>query len=221
MKTKNYLFLSILFLQGCSFIDTSRIAPGYSQALEAISKVYMGYPDTINADLVAEIPYASMKLRFGNGPTGLTILESLFNYNYTWVSSDGVILIIRNGKIIETARISNNLKATVHPFNNPFEQIRNAEKKLTYKGYLSFLEPNLNELEVFYSYEHKGKQKVMTTLGEKNFYLIEERFNSPVINWKGTNKYWVDDDNFVMLSEQSISPRLPVAYLEVTKKPSI
>jgi hypothetical protein len=40
------------------------------------------------------------------------------------------------------------------------------------------------------------------------------------VGWKGINKYWVDEDFFVWVSEQSLSPRLPYVYLEVTKKPS-
>ena len=51
--------------------------------------------------------------------------------------------------------------------------------------------------------------------------LIEERIENQYIGWKETNKYWVDDTNFVWKSEQFISPRLPKFIIEVTKKPSL
>ena len=44
-----------------------------------------------------------MLLKIGKGPNGLMILESLNDDDYTWVSADGVYLVINNGKIIKTA----------------------------------------------------------------------------------------------------------------------
>ena len=42
-----------------------------------------------------------MLVKIGNGPTALMILESKNNEDYTWVSADGVYLVINNGKIIK------------------------------------------------------------------------------------------------------------------------
>tara|TARA_Y100001935_G_C17211984_1_gene460601 strand:- start:185 stop:850 length:666 start_codon:yes stop_codon:yes gene_type:complete len=217
-------FYLVLFfavsIEGCALIDTSKIAPGYSQAFKSISNLYSGYTDSINSSIIANIPYASMKLRFGNGPTGLIILESFSNKKYSWVSEDGVILITRNGKIIQTAGLSNNIKSSILPFNNELIKLINDKDTTTFKGYLSFTDPSLNELEVLYNYHDRGYVDVLTTFGSRNLRLIEEVFYSPTINWKGTNKYWVDKNFFVWVSEQKISPRLPNVFLEVTKKPS-
>ena len=49
---------------------------------------------------------------------------------------------------------------------------------------------------------------------------IEENINQIRLDGK-ENKYWVDDSNFVWKSIQSISPRLPKIYIEVTKKASM
>jgi hypothetical protein len=54
----------------------------------------------------------------------------------------------------------------------------------------------------------------------QQLYLIEESFKNGYIGWKATNKFWVDDEMFVWKSKQSISPKLPEFYIEVTKKPA-
>ena len=55
---------------------------------------------------------------------------------------------------------------------------------------------------------------------EKNLILYEENLSNSYLGWNVTNKFWVDEDNFVWRSEQFISPKLPKVIIEVTKKPS-
>ena len=42
------------------------------------------------------------------------ILESINDDDYSWVSADGVYLVINNGKIIKTHGLNNNLKENLH-----------------------------------------------------------------------------------------------------------
>ena len=48
---------------------------------------------------------------------------------------------------------------------------------------------------------------------------IEERLYSKEVNWTELNEYWTDEKGYVWVSRQSISPKLPPIYYEVTKKP--
>ena len=69
--------------------------------------------------------------------------------------------------------------------------------------------------------EKRGKEVVKVFKKDMELILVEERIENQYIGWKETNKYWVDDTNFVWKSEQFISPRLPKFIIEVTKKPSL
>ena len=74
-----------------------------------LSNIFLGYPEyPIDPEVIKNIPYASMLVRIGKGPEGLMILESINDDDYTWVSADGVYLVINNGKIIKTHGLNNN-----------------------------------------------------------------------------------------------------------------
>ena len=97
-------------MSGCSSLDLSRVAPGYVGAYEAIKVLLIGHEnDNITPELIKNIPYASMTLNVGKGPKGLMILESKTYDLSTWVSADNVYITEKNGKIIQTKGLGNNL----------------------------------------------------------------------------------------------------------------
>ena len=210
------LFFLLFLLSSCASIDTSRIAPGYVQAFGAIKQLIVGEDLNISPETIEKIPYASMLVRIGNGPTALMILESQINENYTWVSADGVYLVIKGGKIIKTLGLNNNLKEKLEPsskWNNY------SYGKQEYISYNSFSLPTLENLKVVSTYYKKGINETQLMFGIKNLTLIEENIIAEEVAWKETNKYWIDDSDFVWKSIQHVSPRLPQIYFEVTKKP--
>ncbi len=199
-------------------MDAGRIAPGYGQAYTAIKNALVGYEDSIlSQELIDNIPYASSVLTIGKGPEGLIILESINDLNSIWVSADGVYLSIQNGRIVQTSGLINNLTNFIHPFKSSF--FENIDSDL-YLYYYSYDKPFLSDLRVEARLEKKGKEVVQVFRKDMELTLIEERIENQYIGWQETNKYWVDDTNFVWKSEQFISPKLPKFVLEVTKKPS-
>lgn len=219
MKSLFSLFLFLVFLSSCSAIDSSRIAPGYSEAFKAMKNAIVGYEDTlITNELVRKIPYASSSMKIGKGPKGLIILESINSEQFTWVSADGVFLVTRNGRITRTAGLNNNLI----DFNGPSKKkyLSSEVDGTAFTYYFSYDFPYLRNLEVKAKIRNKGKVKVDLLGGEKLLTLIEEEIKNDYIGWSEVNKFWVDDDGYVWKSEQHISPKVPKIVLEVTKKPS-
>tara|TARA_B100000963_G_scaffold256389_1_gene224929 strand:- start:278 stop:931 length:654 start_codon:yes stop_codon:yes gene_type:complete len=215
---KHYLSLiSLSILVSCSTIDTSRIAPGYTEAYNAIKVTIFGSDNEIDPNLISNIPYASMVVRIGKGPKALMILESVNKDKYTWVSADGVYLVIKNGKIIKTQGLPNNLNERFEP-NVSWNQ-DNLED-LAFISYLSFINPTLNNLKVESNFVMKEEREEKLVFGNKRLKLLEEEIKSDLIGWKETNKYWLDKDYFVWMSTQYISPKLPPIHFEVTKRPS-
>lgn len=214
---KIFIFIFILtFIASCASIDTNRIAPGYVQAFSSIKQFLFQDDEGIDPELIKNIPYASMLVRIGKGPSALMILESINNENYTWVSADGVYLVINNGRIIQTFGLPNNLKERLDSPNTWKEKF---ESDLEYISYNSYSSPPLNNLKVLSKYSYKGEKEINLIFGSKELKLIEEEITSQDVGWSRLNNYWMDESNFIWKSNQYISPRLPNINYEVTKKP--
>lgn len=218
---KQYTVISIfsLILSSCSTIDSSRIAPGYVEAYNSISNLILGFEDnTLTPELISNITYASSIINIGNGPKGLVILESKNKEGNTWVSADGIYLLEKSGKIIRTKGFTNNLSGFLSSVN--FSDLLNVDTDRNFTYYISFSSPDLYNLKLTSTFT--VKEKKLVKLFNKSLYLtlIEEDVNSEQLGWRTKNLYWVDDNSFIWKTEQTISPRIPKIYMEVTKKPS-
>lgn len=158
-----------------------------------------------------------MTLRIGRGAPGLVILESYQDEKETWVSADGIYLVIDHGRVIKTGGLLNNLvdfKAVDNDFENLIKH--KDSEKLFY--YYSYDKPELINMRVEANRKFIRKERIDLINSSKQLNLIEEKITNNFIGWSEVNRYWVDDDNFVWKSEQFISPKLPGFYIEVTKK---
>ena len=215
-----YIILLAPFFQACSSLDAGRIAPGYSEAYKALKGYFAGYEDTISIDLIQSIPYASLKMKIGKGTFGLLILESKTNSTETWISADEVYLEIKEGRIVGTKGLINDLiNFTADKSLNDF--ISSDQDFNQSYIYISLDKPRLNNLRVLQSLSNKGIERVSLITGNKMLYYLEEKLESKEIGWKVINKFWIDENGFCWKSEQNISPKLPTFYIEVTKKPAI
>lgn len=215
MKNKISIFV-YLILTSCSVLDVNRIAPGYTEAYNAIKLNVLGHKNEIDPDLITNIPYASMIVKIGKGPNALMILESVNNNEYTWVSADGVYLVIKEGRIVRTLGLPNNLSSRLDP-NLSWNERSSLDMESV--SYVSFQNPILNNLRVTSTYRVNGYQDIDLTFGKKELRLIEEKIASDTVAWYASNNYWIDVDNFIWKSTQHISPKLPPIHFEVTKRP--
>ena len=220
-NTKNFLFLFaiILNLISCSALDTNRIAPGYVETFKAINNILFGFPEEkINADIINQIPYASILLRIGNGPEGLMILESIENEKHIWVSADGVFIATNKGRIVGTKGLGNNLQKVLHEID--FKASLDIKNRTNSKAYYSYENPNLINLELETSYTVSGIEEVLILDKTRKLTRLDEVIENRYLGWKATNKYWIDKTGYVWKSEQYISPKVPKLVIKVTKKPS-
>ena len=220
---KVFTIASFLTLGACSLFNTNNVAPSYFKAFETIRGVIFGQPEyEITRDLVENIPYASAKLKIGKGAAGLVILESVKNNQYTWVSADKIFVVVKDGRIIRTLGLFNNITSYESPKQTFKQLIEENNHFLDYFAYYSFDEPFLLDLKTQNHLSNRGLENVSILGVERNLYLIEEDISNDYIGWKVKNKFWVDpEDFFVWKSIQHISPKLPEFIFEVTKKPSI
>tara|TARA_Y100001958_G_scaffold158717_1_gene157483 strand:+ start:2247 stop:2894 length:648 start_codon:yes stop_codon:yes gene_type:complete len=210
------IVISALLIYSCSIINVNNIAPGYTEAFVALKNATLGYEEkSLDPNVIYNIPYASSYIKIGKGPKALMILESKNVSDFTWVTADGVYLVTRFGRIIQTKGLYNNLSSSVHQTNS-FDY-KNSEKRTIYYSYDN---PPLANLKLESIYSIRGKQIIELFDRDKELTLVEEVITNNYLGWKAINKYWIDENNFVWKSEQYISPKLPKIVIEVTKKPS-
>ena len=214
------IVICYFFIISCAQ-NPNLVPSSYTTILNLIGESIFTKESGINPDIINSIPYASSLINFKKSPKSLIILQSKKEDTYTWVSADRRVFLTKKGRVIGTIGLPNDL----YKINRPsisFKEILDKENLTNYIAYYSFKKPNLNNLKVEISIDVIGSRKIKTFQGLKDLILVEERLVSKKINWKTTNKYWVDPETyFVWKSEQNISPKLPVLTFEVTKKPAI
>jgi len=220
-KTKHCIYIFCCFLVISCAQNPNLVPSSYTTIFSLISDSLFNDESVINTEVIESIPYASALVNFNKSPKSLIILKSKENNTYTWVSADSKVFFTENGRVIGTMGLPNDLYEVIRP-NIKFKEILNKEALLNYVAYYSFKKPTLNNLKVEISLKVIRNQKITIFKEEKNLVLVEERLINKQINWKRTNRFWVDpNDFFVWKSEQNISPKLPMLTLEITKKPAI
>ena len=221
MKRALFFIIFIPYLTNCSSFNSSNIAPGYIDTFKAINNAILGSTqDPISAELVNNIPYASMILRIGKGPRGLMILEQKINGELVWISADGIYVVTKNGKIVRTKGLLNDLTKVEYEQVNFSSIVQNPNSKNTSKMYYSFDKPLLKNLEVEVSYLSKALEEIEIMDRKMNLRRVEETVENRYLGWKVKNVYWIDKNNVIWQSEQTISPKLPRIFITLTKKPS-
>ena len=109
--------------------------------------------------MIDKIPYASSALKIGKGPTGLIILEGKRGSKYTWVSADGIYIVIENGRIIQTAGLVNNLTNLVDPFSGK-NFLKEFDQQEVYKYYQSYDKPLLKNMELEVTIKKEAKESI-------------------------------------------------------------
>ena len=214
------LLASCLSFIGCSSIPDN-VAGSWRYSFETFKSALFGYEDfPITRELIDNIPYASIRLKIGKGPAGLLILETKERKKNTWLSADQVTIVEREGKIIRTLGLTNNLTSIRPQSVNHVELVKNKDSPI-YKSFISLDNPEVFELELKVKVLNKGLEEI--EIVDKKYSLIhfiEEKENR-YLRWKSKDHYWVDpEDGFVWKSIQNIAPNIPPILIEVTKKPA-
>ena len=215
-----FLLASCLSLIGCSSIPDN-VAGSWRYSFETFKSAIFGFEDfPITRELIDNIPYASIRLKIGKGPAGLLILETKERKKNTWLSADQVTIVEREGKIIRTLGLTNNLTSIRPQSVNHVELVKNKDSPI-YKSFISLDNPEVFELELKVKVLNKGLEEIeIVDKKHSLIHFIEEKENR-YLRWKSKDHYWVDpEDGFVWKSIQNIAPNIPPILIEVTKKPA-
>jgi len=175
------LFISIVFISSCSIIDN------FSNKKLNLTK------DIIDS------PYAMQVISINNKKEELFLLNEAKDSLYKWSRDKDLRLFTSNGKIVKSYGLDNDFELIY------YKGIVNLEDNI---ALIRFRNPESDYLEINFSYSviEKGVMRKEIDKSEFLYTLIEERFHAPLIGWKGSNFYWIDEDGYTWQSEQVIDP---------------
>ncbi len=114
-----------------------------------------------------------------------------------WFTNQDSNFSFKGGKLIKTLGL-----------DNDFEIINFKGIKQNHDAYIEFKNPKSGYLSIKFTYTNVKQGNVyLRTLGRNvNYDLIREDFNVNSIGWSGSNYYWLDKSENVLISKQQISP---------------
>ena len=140
----------------------------------------------------------------------------------TYVSADNVRIVLKNGKIIRTSGLDNNLVKIKEPRDSFKNFLRSQEDEISYYTYSTYDNPALIDMQAKITLKKLGTEEVEILDTKYSLIKLQETVENSYLGWKVINFYWIDSaDYFVWRSQQSISPLLPIIKYEVTKKPTL
>ena len=204
------LLLLSLALSSCSTFSL------YQNAIQEF-KILLDPIDLDTSKIIKNIPYASI-YTITNSSSSIMVLKEDVNDRLTWVDSLGSGITTHNGEVIKTFGLKNDFEIySNNNLKNIFKKVRfNKNNNIKVQSYIKFNTPETYQLQkvsnFYFVKETKVRNLIHSDLMQTS--LIKEEFEVDSIKWKGTNFYWVTDENRVILSKQNITPYLKIRIQE-------
>ena len=81
-----------------------------------------GRRPSLEKEQVAQIPYASMSVRVGRRGEQLIVLNRIEGRKLLWLSGDNIMLVTRDGRLVQTGGLRFNLIQTAFVGNDPLTE---------------------------------------------------------------------------------------------------
>lgn len=156
---------------------------------------------------VAANPYPQLDVRTPRGQ-GVFVLGNVDAGRQAWYGREGVVLFLRDGQVVQTAGLPQNLAGLRQPTDNPFARgLQHIAAPVTYARSEDFSPGYRYGVPVTARLVPRG-ETTLTILGEAHRVIeIDEDIAAPAARWHAVNHYWVDAaDGFVWKSEQQVAP---------------
>jgi len=187
---------------------------------DAYRLAFLGHPDVpISRSTVTNLPYASIAAKIGKGPRSLLILWRTEGDQLHWLSADNAAIVTRGGRVVRTAGLPENMKATHSLTADPLVSgLQRPDGPSGHTRSVDFDQPTRYGLLIDSSFRAIGEERITIAEIEFDTVVFEERCIVRTLNWTFTNRYWIDPvDGFVWRSEQTIARTFPTIEIEVLK----
>ena len=210
-----------LFLSAAGLLTAGCAGNPILRSVKSAASRAAGLPQDVEIDraTIAKIPYATIRAKFGGGPTSLLVLNSTDGLNRDWVASDNTLLVTRTGRLVKTYGFAENLRRVAFDGPDPLATRPQSIDGTVRYGMRYDLETSaLNVVDVTSRLEPVGPETItIAGLDFKTLHL-REKCKVPTIRWHFENNYWVDVyDGFIWRSRQHFAKSLPALVIEVLK----
>ena len=193
--------------------------PVIGNAFNAARTLVTEAPDLpISPEYVANLPYASMAAKIGNGPRSLVVLGRYAGSDLHWISADRAVIVTRNGRVKATFRIGMDLLDTQGLENDPVAAATFAFEGLHTRT-VDLADPRkIYGTPIESTFEVVGRKTIQILGQEKDTIEIEEFNSATSIRWNFRNQFWFDfNSGFLWKSVQHFVRNLPPIETEILK----
>jgi len=159
---------------------------------------------------IKDFPYTALYARWEGFPRTLIVLGFIDKPgDRHFVTAEKETLVIRNGRVIRTQDLSQNLLATSNLSQDPLQCIITQPEKCKtswQRDYDYQLETQTLSRTVSSQFDVKEEQTLDLPFGQVNVTLIEEKGHFELTGETFTNRFWVESDGHVVKSEQHLFP---------------
>lgn len=208
-----------LGLAGCGVSPTLDLV---GKTLAGGTKTDSGYP--LSLDQIRALPYATLGARFGGGAPIVMVLATADGDELRWVSADRVILVTRDGRLIQTVGLQRDLRATQTVVTDPFAQILSSgvtDSAPKIERYIDMSNQDAFGVVVESRYSIVGAETV-SILGAPHATLhVREQVRMPAWRWSTNNDFWIDQETAkVRKARQQYCPEVAAIEYEILKPPA-
>ncbi|WP_417440108.1 YjbF family lipoprotein [Idiomarina abyssalis] len=181
---------------------------------EVLATIEYAFKDAEDAELAQEkidsFPYTSLYAQWSDKPQSLIVLGYV-NKPDDWhfITAEKETLVLRNGRIIRTQGLNNNLLAVSNLSDDPLRCIvTNQTECETHwqRQYDVELSSKMLSRKVISNFSVEGKQTLDLPIGPVATTRVVEKGWFELTGRRFTNEFWLEDDGHVVKSKQTLFP---------------
>lgn len=200
------ILVATVLLSGCTTISRTSV--------ETVRLALKRKPDVQpTAEGIAAVPYPQIKV---NGPNGgaVLVLGNVDHDRQAWYSSDNRIVFLRDGLLVGTVGLDEDLRDVRIEGDNPFLTLNRLQTSATVQRRYDLMPGYRYGIPVTGTLERIGPETI-DILGE-SLPLVHYREQLRGPGWNTSNDYWVEaDTGFIWKSRQAIGPHASLEILQL------
>lgn len=179
----------VMFLTACSSMNN-------------FNSVYLGVKDLVTTEIYETSDLSKLDIDknfIASIDSGDEFLLKKSSTNESWKSFDDFTLIIKDGKVIQSIGLEYDFKI------GNYKGFKNFKAS---KSTIEFNNPPSGYMDINFNYTLIKDGVIFSRMHNKEveYKLIREDFKVDLISWHGSNFYWVDINNNILMTKQLISP---------------
>lgn len=211
------LLAGVLMLCGCS----SNPYSGWVQVTDMARQMF-SQGSGITLRQAAAVPYASIGVRIGDNKQILLVLAADMAGSRLWTSASRIALTTKDGRIIQTSGLPDDLSATYFRTADAFKtELQSPSAADTHSVRLVDFRKDFKYSVPVTCQLRPGADTSVTILGRHIAVReYDELCDAATLDWSFTNRYWADQTGFVWQSVQHIHPDADPIQIQVLRPPA-